>query len=64
MSAVFALAPDKAGSATAPDGRVVFKITTDTTPPYEAADPGLNDRGAEAHGRAANRASSTNSSPR
>ena len=38
---MFALTPDKAGSATAPDGRVVFKITSDTTPPYEAADPAL-----------------------
>ena len=39
VGAVFAVTADKAGSATAPDGRVVFKITSDTTPPYEAADP-------------------------
>lgn len=40
VAAVFGLPPDKAGSASTPEGRVVFKITADSTPPYEAADPG------------------------
>ena len=41
VAAVFALPPDKAGSASVPEGRLVFKITSDTTPPYEPADPGV-----------------------
>jgi peptidyl-prolyl cis-trans isomerase D len=41
VAAVFALPPDKAGSASVPEGRLVFKITSDTTPPYEPADPGM-----------------------
>jgi peptidyl-prolyl cis-trans isomerase D len=40
VAAIFALAPDKAGSASVPEGRLVFKITSDATPPYMAADPG------------------------
>jgi len=40
VAAIFALPPDKAGSASVPEGRLVFKITSDTTPPYLAADPG------------------------
>jgi peptidyl-prolyl cis-trans isomerase D len=40
VAAIFALPPDKAGSASVPEGRLVFKITSDTTPPYMAADPG------------------------
>jgi peptidyl-prolyl cis-trans isomerase D len=41
VAAVFALPPDKSGSASVPEGRLVFKITSDTTPPYLAADPGV-----------------------
>ena len=37
MTAVFALPADKAGSASTPDGRLIFKITSDSTPPFEAA---------------------------
>jgi peptidyl-prolyl cis-trans isomerase D len=40
VAAIFALPPDRAGSASVPEGRLVFKITSDTTPPYVAADPG------------------------
>ena len=41
VAGIFALPPDKAGSASVPEGRLVFKITSDTTPPYEPADPGV-----------------------
>jgi peptidyl-prolyl cis-trans isomerase D len=41
VAAIFALPPDRAGSASAPEGRLVFKITSDATPPYMAADPGV-----------------------
>jgi peptidyl-prolyl cis-trans isomerase D len=41
VSAVFATPPSGAGSAATPDGRVVFKITSDTIPPVEANDPAL-----------------------
>jgi len=37
VTAVFALPADKAGSASTPDGRLIFKITSDSTPPFEAA---------------------------
>ena len=40
VNAVFAVGPDQAGSARTPEGRVVFKVTADTTPPYDAAAPG------------------------
>ena len=39
VAAVFALPPDKAGSAATAAGRVVFKITSDVTPPYDTVDP-------------------------
>ena len=44
VAAIFALPPDKAGSAAVPEGRLVFKITSDTTPPYMAADPGAKSK--------------------
>jgi peptidyl-prolyl cis-trans isomerase D len=39
VAALFGLPPDKAGSAATPEGRLVFKITADSTPPYDPADP-------------------------
>ena len=39
VAAVFALPPDKAGSAATAAGRVVFKITSDVTPSYDTIDP-------------------------
>jgi peptidyl-prolyl cis-trans isomerase D len=41
VSAIFATPPDGAGSAATPDGRVVFKITSDTTPPTNLSDPAV-----------------------
>ncbi len=41
VAAIFALPPDKAGSAATSDGRLVFKIVSDATPAYEDADPGV-----------------------
>jgi peptidyl-prolyl cis-trans isomerase D len=38
-AAVFGLPAGKAGSAATPDGRVVFEITGDSTPPYDPAAP-------------------------
>ena len=38
VSAIFAAPPNGAGSAATPDGRVVFKITADTTPPTNLDD--------------------------
>jgi peptidyl-prolyl cis-trans isomerase D len=38
VAAIFRQAPDGAGSAATPDGRVVFKITADRTPPVDFAD--------------------------
>jgi len=38
VAAVFREPADGAGSAATPDGRVVFKITADTTPPVDFAD--------------------------
>lgn len=40
VAAIFALGPDKAGSAATPEGRLVFKITSDTTPAYDPEAPG------------------------
>jgi peptidyl-prolyl cis-trans isomerase D len=37
VTAVFAVPADKGGSASTPDGRLVFKITGDSTPPFEAS---------------------------
>ncbi len=39
VAAVFRAPADGAGSAATPDGRVVFKITADKTPPVDFADP-------------------------
>ncbi len=41
VGAVFASPPNGAGSAATPDGRVVFKITADATPPTDANDPAV-----------------------
>ena len=39
MAAIFREPADGAGSAATPDGRIVFKITADKTPPVDFADP-------------------------
>ena len=39
VAAIFRQGPDSAGSAATPDGRVVFKIAADRTPPVDFADP-------------------------
>ena len=39
VAAIFRQPADGVGSAATPDGRVVFKITADRTPPVEFADP-------------------------
>jgi peptidyl-prolyl cis-trans isomerase D len=39
VAAIFREPADGVGSAATPDGRTVFKITADTTPPLEAIDP-------------------------
>ena len=44
VSAVFGLAPGKAGSAATPDGRLVFRITADATPAFSADEPGVKDQ--------------------
>jgi len=41
VAAVFEVGPDRAGSAATPDGRLVFKVTADVTPPPAAEDPGV-----------------------
>lgn len=41
VSAVFATPPMGAGSAATPEGRVVFKITADATPPTDANNPAV-----------------------
>jgi peptidyl-prolyl cis-trans isomerase D len=38
VAAVFEVGPDGAGSAATPEGRVIFKVTSDTTPPVDFAD--------------------------
>jgi peptidyl-prolyl cis-trans isomerase D len=38
VAAVFEVGPDGAGSAATPDGRVIFKVTSDATPPVDFAD--------------------------
>ena len=38
-TAVFAVGPTGAGSATTPEGRLVFKVTSDTIPPPTPGDP-------------------------
>jgi peptidyl-prolyl cis-trans isomerase D len=39
VEAVFGVAPDRAGSATTADGRLVFKVTSDAFPEVAAGDP-------------------------
>jgi len=39
VAAIFREPADGAGSAATPDGRTVFKITADKTPPVDFADP-------------------------
>jgi peptidyl-prolyl cis-trans isomerase D len=39
VAAVFATPLDKAGSAAVSEGRLVFKVASDVTPPYQPADP-------------------------
>jgi peptidyl-prolyl cis-trans isomerase D len=39
VAAIFRQPADGAGSAAAPDGRIVFKVTADRTPPVDFADP-------------------------
>ncbi|HYA73416.1 MAG TPA: SurA N-terminal domain-containing protein [Roseiarcus sp.] len=41
VSAVFGTPPNGAGSAATPDGRVVFKIAADATPPTDPNDPAI-----------------------
>lgn len=41
VTALFQAPPDGAGSTETPEGRVVFKITADSTPPFDAADPNV-----------------------
>ena len=50
VGAVFATPPTGAGSAATPDGRVVFKITADATPPTDAADPAVKASAAQLAG--------------
>jgi peptidyl-prolyl cis-trans isomerase D len=38
VAAIFNTPPEGAGSAATPQGRVLFKITSDSTPPFDAAD--------------------------
>jgi peptidyl-prolyl cis-trans isomerase D len=40
VAAIFATPLDKAGSAPVTEGRLVFKVASDVTPPYQPADPG------------------------
>ena len=39
VAAAFNAPPTGAGSAATPQGRVIFKISADSTPPFDAADP-------------------------
>ena len=39
VEAVFGVGPDRAGSVSTPEGRLVFKVTSDVTPPPLASDP-------------------------
>jgi peptidyl-prolyl cis-trans isomerase D len=41
VTAIFQAPPDGAGSAETPAGRIVFKITADSTPPVDAAAPNV-----------------------
>jgi peptidyl-prolyl cis-trans isomerase D len=47
VAAIFATPSMGAGSAATPEGRVVFKITADATPPTDAADPAVKKSAAE-----------------
>ena len=42
VAAVFAGSADKAGSVATPEGRLIFKVTKDETPPFDASAPGVN----------------------
>jgi peptidyl-prolyl cis-trans isomerase D len=41
VGVIFGVPPMSAGSAATPEGRVVFKITADATPPTDATDPAV-----------------------
>ncbi len=41
VNAVFTVPAGGAGSAATPDGRIVFKVTADATPPTKFDDPGV-----------------------
>ena len=47
VGAIFAAPSMGAGSAATPEGRVVFKITADTTPPTDANDPAVKKSAAQ-----------------
>ncbi len=47
VGAIFATPPMGAGSAPTPEGRVVFKITADATPPTDANDPAVKKSAAQ-----------------
>ena len=64
VAAVFSLPADGAGSAATPDGRVVFKITADTTPPVDSADARVKSHGLATLDRATSEACSINMSRR
>ena len=50
VAAIFRQPADGAGSAATPDGRVVFKITADKTPPVDFADPRVKAMASELDG--------------
>ena len=50
VAAIFATPSMGAGSAATPEGRVVFKITADATPPTDAADPAVKKSAAQLAG--------------
>ena len=47
VAAIFREPADGAGSAATPDGRVVFKVTADTTPPVDFADARVKEMAAQ-----------------
>ena len=53
VNAVFTVPAGGAGSAATPDGRVVFKVTADATPPTKFDDPAVKTIASPAHRRAA-----------
>ena len=52
VAAIFREPADGVGSAATPDGRTVFKITADTTPPVETIDPQFKQMAAQLDGAA------------